>query len=67
MGLFQYEVDCSALEESERSDLLGRIQDLSFDGGRMTDRRFVYTFTLEAAEDLPILKIPDQCPLRRIL
>lgn len=67
MSLHQYHVDFSQLEPDEKSALLERVENLSFNGLLWNPDFQSVNFFVEENFDLNYLKIPECCHLRRIL
>ena len=63
MSLHQYKIDFSQLTSDEKTDLIKRIEPVSFNGLHWHPDFQSAIFSLEREEDLRLLNIPEKCRL----
>ncbi len=66
MSLYKYELTFSGLTQSEKSELIERIDNLSWNGLVWNSDSTKAEFFIDEHDDLSSFKIPDSCHLTRI-
>jgi hypothetical protein len=66
MSLHKYELSFSSLSQSDKIELMNRIDKVSWNGLDLNPKAQVGQFFLDESLDPSILKIPDSCHLVRI-